>query len=712
MALQESITEHTQSKKRQDYENELSVLREAYGTYSHRQDEAQNRLVGLLGLAVPIIGFITLALSQALAVVNKSSTLNSSNTTVQLLGGGGESPALAIAVVSPLPFIILYGLVVFLLAQNQQAIWLCTITATRINKIVGQIVFTDYERSLPSYSYFSTRHGNIKSRLSPLLFFILVLAAFLYVLVESTYIVYQFSHIGGIATGAFYIFSAIAICLTLAGAISDLPDSFKLLREYVEESSEGRFPNSEEYSAWLIRKRYLRQSARLRDYLVPRLTNLQTHVPAVIIGFTSALALQGFSDSQVVRLDSILSSCAPHVIGCSVWTKATLSIWGVLGWFLVFFIVEEIIFQQCKHIWNDLRDRTEDKQSQLSDKQLRPIINGAIAPNAAIAMLLIRLPLSYFLGYVIGGASMLIVMVLASLHQFVYMMFLKPQKSEHPKLMLFWLAASVPLRAIAASITITGSSMLLFQLPFAAILVSLYFVGVASLSTCWRVEGEEQNRLNRKEMSAHYVWFSSGGRGFSWTRRACLSAMICALIMCLAYMVWILPIGFGWMAIGVGFLSPLISIWASKRLLSRLQNNSFAGRMAKSNYKQFFAAILLTISIPFINVIMLAIWANFLSKDYAVLFSFSFAFTFGTTALLAFEGATYCSYMNVPQKKYLGLVIKTYFWYVFLPEKLHYLKSGNSLILDDILQRTNLLLSCETDSVKQENALVELTKMG
>src|SRR5207245_2957002 len=122
--------------------------------------------------------------------------------------------------------------------------------------------------------------------------------------------------------------------------------------------------------------------------------------PFFIYGFIAALIITGLSGWHLHLLNTLFGEAS------TTWKSiAAVPIWAIVALCTIYFIVEEILLQQAKLIWDDIRDRKRDKN--LLRNYRRAIASDQISIPSAKLQLALRLPVALILGYILGGFALL-----------------------------------------------------------------------------------------------------------------------------------------------------------------------------------------------------------------------------------------------------------------------------------------------------------------
>ncbi|GHP00899.1 hypothetical protein KSF_109460 [Reticulibacter mediterranei] len=203
------------------------------------------------------------------------------------------------------------------------------------------------------------------------------------------------------------------------------------------------------------------------------------------------------------------------------WQGNEIPIWAIVTCLFIYFILEELLVQQAKLIWDDIRDR--DRDQKLLHNRERAIAKGIISVRQARWNMLARLVLAALFIVWQRRVDLLVVFSVIFLHQAVYL-WAKPRGATHPLGLLFWLSFNNSLRFFAGTVAIGG-----FQafLPLILMFVTCYFCSVGGLAAQWKMEAQDVGQ-NIRPQSAYFAV-----RGEFWQQVGLLDAILVAGLLVL-----------------------------------------------------------------------------------------------------------------------------------------------------------------------------------
>ncbi|MFN8529731.1 MAG: hypothetical protein U0670_14080 [Anaerolineae bacterium] len=147
---------------------------------------------------------------------------------------------------------------------------------------------------------------------------------------------------------------------------------------------------------------------------------------------------------------------------------------------IVYFFVLEILVQQAKFLWNDVRDRSTDRDAAINQQRVQ--YSTMISVRTASLHILVR----WTAGLVIGALlspSFLLALILITLHQILYELVFKPSAQAHPVIYFAFLCFNLPLRVICGFLCFFDFAAVL-SLPVLMItLLVFYLMSWSSLSS-------------------------------------------------------------------------------------------------------------------------------------------------------------------------------------------------------------------------------------
>ncbi len=152
---------------------------------------------------------------------------------------------------------------------------------------------------------------------------------------------------------------------------------------------------------------------------------------------------------------------------------------------LIFFFAQEILLQQAKFLWNDVRDRTHDTAAGINADRFQ--LASFASPTAAMRHVIIRWGMALFLGLALSP-SFLIVLLAVSAHQILYEWVFKPMSGKHPIIYFVFLCFNLPLRVLGGFVCLLDLASVGANPILGITLLIFYLLSWSSLSNQALVE--------------------------------------------------------------------------------------------------------------------------------------------------------------------------------------------------------------------------------
>jgi hypothetical protein len=176
---------------------------------------------------------------------------------------------------------------------------------------------------------------------------------------------------------------------------------------------------------------------------------------------------------------------------------------------LWYFFILEILLQQAKFQWNDLRDKKVDKQITRNQNRLYV----PFSDNMVAVLYRVRWFSALLLG-IFTSRPFFVALLVITLHQILYEYVVKPQSKRFPVGFLVFLAFNLPLRVVCGFLVILEPSILLSQNIFAINLLLFYMMSWSSLANSYFTEAHEavgDKFYTRFDYKRPIRWFSWQG---------------------------------------------------------------------------------------------------------------------------------------------------------------------------------------------------------
>jgi hypothetical protein len=656
MAQRTNTSQNTETEGeiviKQDTEDGLlQVLLKEYELTLNRLEGLDNRIFQFLGAALLVLGFLT----GYVLVQNRQSNF-----------------PIAGAWFIPLFCITMYAILLFLVYLIFAGLSNARILSERINTLLREKAVIRFEEYAPESLFFSSRRGNPKPRL---LYIILSGGSaflFLPIIYISFTTIYDQNHLAGSCFVIIYASLTMLVLYAASGLTGDLPRHYStFIKEF--EKKESNSQHSKFTSAI--------SSVRVAfATIIPRPWDVIAKGPFFVYGYVIGLVVLGVQNWQLPLINLLFSTTHE-------WKSVSeIPTWAILALGAVFFIVEEILLQQAKLTWNDIRDVEDDKKILRNDR--RAIVSGALSISTAIRNMLFRWILALILGYVLGGFSLLVVFLLISLHQAIYVLFAKPRSAKHPVALLFFLSLTVPFRFLAGVIAVVGPQWSMG--PFVLFFVLFYFCSFGALAAYLKMEAEHYYDINPNQLPRPHSEFYRQ-RGRFWQYVGLVAAVLFGTFMVIIQFLTtrcdsqLLPLQFlyarcaasssqaiSFVPLGLSSIFWILGLITLFTLLSisfilvfNKPGNFIVRKIEKIKgvimIVLFFLAIMLLLQAT-LNTFPFFMW----NSVYILYWGFLFL---NAGYLLMYEGMTYLDYTNTNLRNRLPCIKKAWFEFLFVPTK-------------------------------------------
>ncbi len=487
--------QQTATNKNQN--NEI-LLKEYELTLNHL-DSIDNRIFQLMTIAFGAIAFII----GYMITQRPDFTKPDIDLLRSWLVGSWLVPSLCLTVYATLIF-----QVYLLLGRTFNA----RILSLRINKIVEEAVLQQFEPMTVHGQFFSTKTGSPKLRILYTILFVSLALLYPAIVFLAFDIIYQQqSHLA--ATLFIILYSSLGLLLFFAasGLINDFPQAHdKFLKDFDGSQPIPYFDGNQPVSSKspvLIARPPISTAKVAKAILAsafPRPADIIMKGPFFVYGFAIASIITGLNGWHLRFLNTLFGEAS------SSWKNvAAVPIWAIIALCLIYFIVEEILLQQAKLIWDDIRDHERDKD--LLHNKRRAIASGQMSLSSAKWQLVVRLLTALIFGYILGNFALLSVFLLICLHQAFYVLWAKPRSARDYKSdreqreLLFFLSFNSSLRFLAGIVSVAGSAWALS--PYILFYTLFYFCSFGALAAFWKMEAKhyENDLAQYRPQSQYYL---------------------------------------------------------------------------------------------------------------------------------------------------------------------------------------------------------------
>lgn len=418
-------------------------------SYEHGMDKFFQFINWIITILVAFIGVIT-------------SQLNDLQLGIYISWAAWSAPGI---------IFFMFCILLFQYYEVEGLIRKCRIVMDEINERLASPILTQFSNMGYMSKFFSTRHGNVKYRI--LIWAEFFLCGILYLIASGLSLIhiYAENHFWGFIITVIFIMATFLLVYSFSGSVVDLPEFYEFIRESLKrKDSQRNFTNIETVIRPSLKK--------LQAIILPRPRDVFDKGVVFWFGFIAALTITGLQNHQLITINRLFRYQQKD------FTILSLPPWTILGLGLVYFFVEEILLQQAKLLWDDIRDI---KRDQLSiHHNLRAFTQGLMSENSAIIHVLSRWALSLILGYLLGGTHLLGLFILISLHQAMYVLWGKPRSEKKPLTLLIIISFNVSFRFVAGVMAVVGPSW--SYLPFLVLIAIFHFYSFGFMAALWKME--------------------------------------------------------------------------------------------------------------------------------------------------------------------------------------------------------------------------------
>jgi hypothetical protein len=483
---------------------QLVVLLKDYELLVEKHSRSEERFLQIIGWVIVILGTIT-------SFVFGQTGISQIDKTSAWLAWGG-----------PFIAVFLFYLLLWEFFQLEGYIRRCRVVAEQINYKFGEAIMVQFSPDTKMTSFLSSRHGNIRYAL--VFWVLMTLSAILYVLTITVSLstIYRENHLGGFAISIVVSVATLALLYSFLGAIMDLPKHYDRIFQEVKKT--GKVPQLESQNPAKPTPFQIGLKSLYR-IILPR-NNLVEKGVMFWYGFIGAFAITGVQQSQVDLINIFFRQDKDYTLNTIPW-------WLILGLGVIYFFVEELLLQQAKYLWNDIRDQDWDLKNPY--RQDRAFAEGLISGRWTILHIVIRWTLTLTLGYMLGGWQLFLLFVLVSLHQAIYVLWGKPRGDKHPIILLTIISFNVAPRFIAGVMAVSGA--LPITMPMLVLFAIFHFFSFGFMAAYWKMEAVEiQNNKNSKSKipeRPQSKYFLDEGEGLQ--HQGFIAAVISSLALLIGY---------------------------------------------------------------------------------------------------------------------------------------------------------------------------------
>lgn len=279
----------------------------------------------------------------------------------------------------PAIFLPFFAYIIYCIYVAIVSLWNARIIARRINFILKESIVIRHEKDFPEAQYFSTRKGNLKFNALYAVIFFLSVCLFLVMLLTSFISIYnKANHLQGLLFLLFYGSILVVLIVSCSGFLLDLPEAF-------QKNVLDKYPNGEAISLKVNGNTNSSRSIykAVMAVLLPREWDFVAKCFFFIFGLDTALILIGIPNDTIMGLPYSHLQLINALFGTNYWNNiSVVPNWAIIALCLTYFFVEEVLLQQSKYIWDDIRGKDDDKK--LGHNQDRAITSGLLPISGAI----------------------------------------------------------------------------------------------------------------------------------------------------------------------------------------------------------------------------------------------------------------------------------------------------------------------------------------
>jgi len=575
--------------------------------------------------------------------------------------------SVGLAWLAPLFFITLEMVLLYYFYIDDVNIWNARIKSRQINAILNEKALICYDPDIPGSMFLSPKRGNLKVRLMYILLYGGTVFLVIMIALYSLATIYKTSHLQGFLFVFVYGLLTSILIFSSLGLFFDVPKAYQ---DFLSRFSNAEpIPLNLKFSPSIFS---ISNVSATFSSIIPRIPDLVTKSPFFIFGFVTALVVVGFPPGKLPLINYLFRYTDTD------WKSITnIPIWVFFVLGALYFIVEEVLLQQAKLMWDDIRDVERDKI--LLQNYKRPIVSGRMSVSSAIRQMYVRWILALLLGYLLGGFALLMVFLLISFHQALYILWAKPRAARYPLLVLFIISFNISLRFLAGVVSVIGSQWSLS--PFVLLFVLFYFYSFGVMALQWKIEAEYQRDKNQNiAIRPQSEFYLSHGR--FWQHVGLVAAVLFAGFILLIHIIslscgttlFFLQDWYGQCSsdVGViqyvnlglensivlifGFITAFLLITFLFVLLFQKVGNLIAIGIKK--IKGVLVAILAAINISLFFTFVIGKDISLLNWNFLV---------FSILLLIAFEGMTYLEYTFTNLKNRIPWIKGALYSYLFKP---------------------------------------------
>lgn len=438
MELHESVAE-----KSSPYDEEtLATLMQEYDSLSKNVDSAMAQLSSL----------VTVLITAIATIFSSTSLIRFDLTGLMLV---------------PITVMIVSGIILHLFVRWSAFAMQARLVSARISQIT-HLPRTDlfYHRDSPASRFQSLRKSSAYKSFV-LILFSMVIVMVVFLNINFTLRIYQTHHLYGLLYGIFISAIMLFFLFAIYSAMTDLPRMYD--QAIAQSKAQADSPVS------------FRISKPAADFLLlPRPGDFVTKTWLFAAGVAAGLWIGGWVYNNRIADLFVVNDY-----------NAARSKWMIFAFAVCWFLVQELIIQQAKYAWNDLRDLNQD--ANVPGKKERAITHGAHNPALVAGMVIVRFALGLLLGYLLD-ARLFAILLIILIVQIFYELWVKPNAARAPAVASVVIALGSAIRFISGALAVSDH----VALPITLLTGFFFFFGLGYIAKYWLIEAEYNQKNGLK----------------------------------------------------------------------------------------------------------------------------------------------------------------------------------------------------------------------
>jgi|GEM_PF-4374005 len=230
----------------EDKKKRIDILLKEYELAEGHLNKADDRMMQLFGVVFPLLG-------AAAAILLNQRSQAAATPAVQNV----DVTPVVVAWLAPIPFFLVYALVLYLLYFHMSHLFVCRILSRRINYLAGETLLLRFEKELPQSKFFSVFRGNVKFAVIYLAMIFLISVLVIAMAYVSLTFIKASEHFFAIITFVpIYGLVAVWVTLALVGLFRDLPYTYGNFEKEInlKDGYRGGLPLNFKYERSLVAK--------------------------------------------------------------------------------------------------------------------------------------------------------------------------------------------------------------------------------------------------------------------------------------------------------------------------------------------------------------------------------------------------------------------------------------------------------------------------